>query len=167
MNELEKLLHPIQIVDVSETDPFAALLEFSKLSAYKILVCGGDGTVGWILNCVQDLVDHVGNGGPFSEGQLRSASSSSTSLNKMGERNLPLGVAILPIGTGNDLAIELAWGQCYMNEPLAAYLERIMYADTVCLDRWELRCLSAPAMSRSADLDAILGDPHTRVLSLL
>lgn len=55
LTELKKLLHPIQVVDVSKIDPFVVLLEFAKLSSYKVLVCGGDGTVGWILDCVQRL----------------------------------------------------------------------------------------------------------------
>jgi diacylglycerol kinase (ATP) len=53
--ELKKLLHPAQIIDVSKVNPKKALDEFSKLPAYKVLVCGGDGTVGWILNCLSDL----------------------------------------------------------------------------------------------------------------
>ena len=53
--ELKKLLHPAQIVDVSKVNPKKALDEFSKLPVYKVLVCGGDGTVGWILNCLSDL----------------------------------------------------------------------------------------------------------------
>jgi len=55
LKELKNFFHPVQVVDVSKTDPFMVLLEFAKLSSYKILVCGGDGTVGWILDCVQRL----------------------------------------------------------------------------------------------------------------
>jgi len=55
-----------------------SLLQLSKL---HILVCGGDGTVGWILS----EIDKIG----FSETPS---------------------VGVLPLGTGNDLARTLNWG---------------------------------------------------------
>lgn len=74
------------------------------------------------------------------------------------KRHLPIGVAILPIGTGNDLAIELGWGQCYMNEPLAAILERILLADKILLDRWELQAFSIPEMTRQESFSRVTGN---------
>ena len=60
---------------------------FRKIEKYKILVCGGDGTIGWVLQCL----DNVGQDSLCS--------------------NPPC--AIVPLGTGNDLARVLRWGPGY------------------------------------------------------
>jgi diacylglycerol kinase (ATP) len=55
---------------------------FTKIHNVKILVAGGDGTVGSVIN--------------FMKG-----------IDEWKERNPP--VAILPLGTGNDLSRALGW----------------------------------------------------------
>ena len=60
------------------------LYVFRKIEKYRILVCGGDGTIGWVLQCL----DNVGQDSLCS--------------------NPPC--AIVPLGTGNDLARVLRWG---------------------------------------------------------
>lgn len=54
---------------------------FMQVPNLHILVCGGDGTVGWVLS----EIDNVG--------------LSPTPA-----------IAVLPLGTGNDLARSLNWG---------------------------------------------------------
>ncbi|VDP33065.1 unnamed protein product [Echinostoma caproni] len=81
------------------------------MASYKILVCGGDGTVGWVLSCL-DIV-----------GQDAACNSPA--------------IAPLPLGTGNDLARVLRWGSGYSSaeDPLAI-LKDVVAAEEVQLDRW-------------------------------
>jgi len=73
--QLSSLLNPIQIWDLADGGPEKILKSFSVLSRLRILVCGGDGTVSWIISA----------------------------LDKMQLDRWPP-IAILPLGTGNDLA---------------------------------------------------------------
>ena len=76
-------LNPAQVVDLGETSMEEAL-EWCSLAAPRqciLLVCGGDGTIGWALNTVH----------------------------KMALRPPPT-LAIFPLGTGNDLARTLGYG---------------------------------------------------------
>lgn len=75
MKELKSLLNPVQVIDLQKCDPMGPLLAFSVIPSFRVLVCGGDGSVRWILNCIERL---------------------------SAEQRPP--VAILPLGTGNDLA---------------------------------------------------------------
>ena len=84
---------------------------FRKIEKYRILVCGGDGTIGWVLQCL----DNVGQDSLCS--------------------NPPC--AIVPLGTGNDLARVLRWGSGYSGDedPLAV-LRDVIEAEEIRLDRW-------------------------------
>jgi len=55
-----RVFNPLQVVELPREDPMQALRLFSDLSNLRVLVVGGDGTVGWILGCI----DHVKEGGP-------------------------------------------------------------------------------------------------------
>ncbi|KAI8421191.1 hypothetical protein MSG28_008260 [Choristoneura fumiferana] len=82
-----------------------------RRAASRILVCGGDGTIGWVLQCL----DNVGQDSQCS--------------------NPPC--AIVPLGTGNDLARVLRWGPGYTGgeDPLSL-LRDVIDAEEIRLDRW-------------------------------
>lgn len=84
---------------------------FRHIRDYKILVCGGDGTIGWVLQCL----DNVGQDSECSSPPC----------------------AIVPLGTGNDLARVLKWGAGYngSDEPIHL-LEDVIEAEKIRLDRW-------------------------------
>ncbi|KAA3678310.1 diacylglycerol kinase (ATP) [Paragonimus westermani] len=106
-----RLLNPFQVFNLDYGGPLPGLYCFRHLTSYKILICGGDGTVGWTLSCL-DIV-----------GQDAACNSPP--------------IAPLPLGTGNDLARVLRWGSGYSSaeDPLAI-LKDVVAAEEVQLDRW-------------------------------
>ena len=108
--QLRRLLNPIQIWDLADGDPTPVLRSFLVLSRLRILVCGGDGTVSWIISTLENM--------------------------KLERRWPP--ISILPLGTGNDLARVHGWGAGYNNESILMILEQITEAYVSLLDRWEL-----------------------------
>ncbi|XP_041479326.1 diacylglycerol kinase theta-like isoform X2 [Lytechinus variegatus] len=111
MDCFKKMLNPLQVFDLDQGGPLPGLHVYSHLREYRILICGGDGTVGWVLQCLDDI------------GQESVCSSPA--------------IAILPLGTGNDLARVLKWGGGYQQgEDLFAMLNCVLEAEEVKLDRW-------------------------------
>ncbi|KAK9840512.1 hypothetical protein WJX84_002557 [Apatococcus fuscideae] len=82
-------------------------------SNLKILAAGGDGTVAWVLQTIHAL-------------DLRPHPA----------------VAVMPLGTGNDLALSFGWGNAFQQAWIAersslyATLKRVAQADAHDLDRW-------------------------------
>eukprot|EP00978_Attheya_sp_CCMP212_P018521 scaffold50756_cov46-Attheya_sp.AAC.3 len=110
ITQLRRLLNPIQVWDLADGGPGKVIESFSVLNRLRILVCGGDGTVSWIISELEK--------------------------NKALKRWPP--IAILPLGTGNDLARVHGWGGGYNNESLLQILEQLSEAYVSLLDRWEL-----------------------------
>mmetsp|Transcript_10105 Transcript_10105/g.14823 ORF Transcript_10105/g.14823 Transcript_10105/m.14823 type:complete len:873 (+) Transcript_10105:124-2742(+) len=109
IHQLRRLLNPIQVWDLADGGPKTVLESFSKFSRLRILVCGGDGTVSWVISCLEKMKP---------------------------EKRPP--IAILPLGTGNDLARIHGWGGGYSNESLIAILEQVSESYISLLDQWEM-----------------------------
>ncbi|KAJ8401788.1 hypothetical protein AAFF_G00377590 [Aldrovandia affinis] len=117
LRKFKQLLNPAQVFDLMNGGPQQGLRLFQKFVTFRILVCGGDGSVGWVLS----------------------------ELDKLGlHKQCQLGV--LPLGTGNDLARVLGWGGlCDDDTQLLQILEKLERATTKMLDRWSVMTYEVPA----------------------
>lgn len=115
IRRFNKFLNPIQVVDLRNGEPnhtFNLLARVNK--PYRVLACGGDGTAAWILS----VIDKIKKDYP--------------------DVYIPP-VAVLPLGTGNDLARTLGWGGGYDQEPIDKMIECVKKGREILLDRWLIR----------------------------
>lgn len=108
------ILNPLQVIELNRRGPDMVVKWLERLKPFKcrILIAGGDGTVGWIMNTIFERKVQ-----PLPE------------------------IAILPLGTGNDLSRVLRWGSetDYFSHELAVdMLRHVVRADETKLDRWLL-----------------------------
>ncbi|CAI9787441.1 unnamed protein product [Fraxinus pennsylvanica] len=139
---LQILMGEEQVFDLSSVKPhefvqygLACLENFARLGdtcaketreKLRVVVAGGDGTVGWVLGCLGEL-------------------------NKQGRLPVPP-AAIIPLGTGNDLSRSFGWGGSFpfnWKSSIKRTLDRIGNDPTCYLDSWHV-LISMPA---EGDLD--------------
>jgi len=109
MSELQYLLNPRQVFDLTQGGPNEALELYKSVPNLRILCCGGDGTCGWVMSAID----------------------------KIGFRRMPP-VGVLPLGTGNDLSRSLDWGPGYTDTCLKKILNQIERANVEHMDRWHI-----------------------------
>ncbi|XP_062192323.1 diacylglycerol kinase 4-like [Phragmites australis] len=101
----------------------------------RVMVAGGDGTVGWVLGCLGDL--YVQNREPVPP------------------------VAVIPLGTGNDLSRSFGWGASFSFSWKAAAkrsLYKAIFGSVSCLDSW-LVVVSMPEGTKEEEEELDL--PHS------
>uniref|UniRef100_A0A8C6Y7C8 Diacylglycerol kinase n=1 Tax=Naja naja TaxID=35670 RepID=A0A8C6Y7C8_NAJNA len=118
-----KLLNPHQIFELTNGGPLPGFHTFSQIPYFRILVCGGDGTVGWVLGALEEIRHKLACPEPS--------------------------VAILPLGTGNDLGRVLRWGAGYSGEDPYSILISVDEADDVLMDRWTILLDAQEALESS------------------
>ncbi|XP_077876921.1 diacylglycerol kinase theta isoform X5 [Ictidomys tridecemlineatus] len=107
-----RLLNPHQVFELTNGGPLPGFHLFSQVPCFRVLVCGGDGTVGWVLGALEEIRHRLACPEPS--------------------------VAILPLGTGNDLGRVLRWGAGYSGEDPFSVLVSVDEADAVLMDRWTI-----------------------------
>ncbi|KAF5920461.1 hypothetical protein HPG69_009715 [Diceros bicornis minor] len=55
LRRFKQLLNPAQVFDLMNGGPHLGLRLFQKFDNFRILVCGGDGSVGWVLSEIDKL----------------------------------------------------------------------------------------------------------------
>ena len=130
---LQSLLGKEYVIDLNSCTtgnmPEDTLLKYAYDPFVRILACGGDGTCGWIYSSLDKVwstilgaKDRVHSSHRFKD-------------------HLPL--AIMPLGTGNDLSRQYGWGEDFRKHMIKkSLIADIGNADLVGLDRW--RCLIMP-----------------------
>ncbi|KAG2466799.1 DGKQ kinase, partial [Polypterus senegalus] len=112
LHNFRKLLNPHQVFELTSSGPLAGLHTFREVPYFRILVCGGDGTVGWVLSVLEEVRHKLTCPEPA--------------------------IGIIPLGTGNDLARVLRWGTGYSGEDPYSILLAVDEAEEVLMDRWTI-----------------------------
>uniref|UniRef100_A0A8C2Q484 Diacylglycerol kinase n=1 Tax=Cyprinus carpio TaxID=7962 RepID=A0A8C2Q484_CYPCA len=139
LRRFKQLLNPAQVFDLMNGGPQLGLRLFQKFETFRTLVCGGDGSVGWVLSELDKLSLH---------------------------KQCQLGV--LPLGTGNDLARVLGWGGlCDDDAQLLQILEKLERATTKMLDRWSVMTFEVPTKQTPVQITQYADSVATHLTKIL
>ncbi|KAF0990391.1 hypothetical protein HZS_6685 [Henneguya salminicola] len=103
------LLNPIQVWDIPVNTIECGLNAIKLLPRFRLLICGGDGTVGWVLS----------------------------EIDKSHFNPTKIKIAVFPLGTGNDFSRVFGWGRSFDKlYKLQSRLNWINYSVPVPFDRF-------------------------------
>jgi len=124
--KIRKHVGDANVLDIVKGGPKAAFKAHAADGPNtRFIVCGGDGTVGWAL---QDL----------------------DAVRKEGILQQDVAIAVLPLGTGNDMARTLKCGGGYSGGKVLPMLKKAAVSDTQRLDRWKVFTLPKAQWCSSA-----------------
>eukprot|EP00037_Helgoeca_nana_P016071 m.150761 g.150761 ORF g.150761 m.150761 type:complete len:746 (-) comp23324_c0_seq4:4886-7123(-) len=134
LSQFRKLFSDHQVFDMMEVDPQSGavygarkgLQMHGKVKNLSIVVCGGDGTVGWALSTIEEL----------------------------GLTDCNIRVGTVPLGTGNDLARSLKFGAGYSGQSALKLIAPLADCGSVRMDRWGLESYVTDATLRKKNYNA-------------
>ena len=109
---LRRHLNPHQIFDLTHGGPYPGIFTFKNFESFRVLICGGDGTYGWVLQALDET--------------------------QFWRKCAKPDCALLPLGTGNDLARAFNWGAGYSGEKAVDVLCKIDSSYRMEFDRWTM-----------------------------
>ena len=103
------------VCDLSKVkDPASVVREhINERPNLRLLVCGGDGTICWLLDAVSSL--------------------------EIADSDKIPPIAIIPLGTGNDLSRTYGWGAGFSKRQIQArHVHKVLSAPVEAIDLWEI-----------------------------
>ena len=106
-------LNPFQVIDLLD-DGLERLNVFENIQNVKIVIAGGDGTISSVITYIREKI------------------------NEWSEKNFAP-VAILPLGTGNDLSRSMGWGGTINSLDVKDFLQIVCNnKNKILLDSWKI-----------------------------
>ncbi|XP_067949359.1 diacylglycerol kinase delta-like isoform X2 [Watersipora subatra] len=111
LRRFKQLLNPAQVFDLMNGGPTPGLKLFRNLDQFRILICGGDGSISWVMSEMDKLDLHH-----------------------------KCQIGVLPLGTGNDLSRVLGWGSAIDNDSaIPDIIDELEQSQIKMLDRWSIQ----------------------------